>query len=132
MLVRPEFEHIPPAPHQVRRSYLRLSLGDVQLSFAGYQSPSHPIHKAIAGLSAGDPLNVKTDRSPWEVSNSEGITVGRLAQAFETPQEAEDVSATVLAIARWSKAKSEAAYHDRLRSGEWEVVIPEIATGGSP
>ena len=132
VLVRPGLEHIPPAPQQVRRSYLRLGLRDVQLSFAGYRSPNHPIHKAIAGLSAGDPLNVKTDRSPWEVSTSEGITVGRLAQAFKAPPETGDVSATVLAIARWSKTKSEATFHDRLRTDEWEVVIPEIVTGGSP
>ena len=132
VLVRPGLEHIPPAPHQVSRSYLRLSLRDVQLSFAGYRSPNHPIHKAIAGLSAGDPLNVNTDRSPWEVSTSEGITVGRLAQAFGPPPETGDVSATALAIARWSKTKSEATFHDRLRTDEWEVVIPEIVTGGSP
>ena len=81
-LVRPRLEHIPPAPQQVRQSYLRLSLRDVQLSFAGYRSPSHPIHKSIAGLSAGDPLNVKTDRSPWEVETPGGITVGRVGASI--------------------------------------------------
>ena len=131
VLVRPELEHIPPAPQQMRRSYLRLSLRDVQLGFAGYRSPNHPIHKAIADLSAGDSLSVNTDRSPWEVSTSEGTAVGRLAQAFKAPPETEDVSATVLAIARWSKSKSEATFRDRLKTDEWEVVIPEIATGGS-
>ena len=131
VLVRPGLEHIPPAPQNARRSYFRLSLRDVHLSFAGYQSPNHPIHNAIAGLSAGDPLNVKTDRNPWEIATSEGITVGRLAQAFRMPPRTEDVSATVLAIARWSKTKSEATFLDRLKIDDWEVVIPEIVTGGS-
>ena len=132
VLVRPGVEHIPPSPQKVRRSYFRLSLRDVQMSFAGYRSSSHPIHKAIASLSAGDPLNVRTDRSPWEVATSEGITVGRLARAFKSPPESRDVSATVLAIARWNKTKSEARFLDRLMTDEWEVVIPEIVTGGSP
>ena len=131
VLVWPGLEHIPPAPQKVMRSYFRLSLRDVQLSFAGYRFPNHPIHKAIASLSAGDPLNVRTDRNPWEVATAEGITVGRLAQAFRMPPGTEDVSATVLAIARWSKTKSEAKFLDRIRTDEWEVVIPEIITGRS-
>ena len=132
VLVRPGLEHIPPSPQKVRRSYFRLSLRDIQLSFAGYRSPSHPIHKAIASLSAGDPLKVRTDRSPWEVATSEGTTVGRLAQAFRTPPGTDEVSATVLAIARWNKTKSEAKFLDRLKTDEWEVVIPEIVTRKTP
>ena len=43
-----------------------------------------------------------------------------------------DVSATVLAIARWNRTKSEGTFLDRLKSDEWEVVIPEIVVGGDP
>ncbi len=131
VLVRPPLERLPAAPETIRSSYSRLSLRDVQLSFAGFRSPNHHIHAAIANLSPGDPLKVVTDRSPWELANSKGVTVGRLAQSFKVPQESQDVTATVLAIARWSKVKSEPEFLDRLRTDEWEVVIPEIVTGGS-
>ena len=129
VLVRPEPDQITPAPQVARQTYLRLSLRDVQLSFAGYRSPDHPIHGAIANLSFGDALQVRTDRTPWEVATSDGITVGRLAQAFQKPWNPEEVSATVLAIARWNKTKSEGKFLDRLNSEEWEVVIPEIVMG---
>ena len=117
VLVRSALEHIPPAPKQVRRSYSRLSLRDVQLSFAGYRSHGHPVHKAIASLSAGDRLNVNTDCTPWALTTTQGITVGRLARTFKRTQAGEGVSATVLAIARWNKTKSEAKYLERLRMG---------------
>ena len=132
VLVRPGLEHIPPAPLEVRRSYSRLSLRDVQLSFAGFRPSNHPIHKAIASLSAGDPLKIRTDRNPWELITNRGITVGRLSQGFKQPQEAEQVSATVLAIASWNKAKSEARFLDQLKTDEWEVVIPEVVAGKDP
>ena len=132
VLVRPEPEQIPPAPQTARQSYLRLSLRDVHLSFPGYRPPGHPIHRAIASLSSGDPLQVRTDRVPWEVVTADGITVGRLAQRFQRSREPGDVSATVLAIARWDKTKSEGTFLDRLKSDEWEVVIPEIVVGRDP
>ena len=59
-------------------------------------SPDHPVHRAIAGLSAGAPLQVRTDRNLWELTTVDGISVGQLAQGFKAPAEAGGVSATVL------------------------------------
>ena len=126
VLVRPEPEYITPAAPDLGQAYHRLSLGDVQLSFAGYRPPGHPVHRAIAGLSPGDPLQVRTDRTPWELATLDGITVGRLAQSFKAPVATGKVSATALAIATWNRTKSEGQYKDRLKSERWEVVIPEI------
>ena len=75
----------------------------MQLSFAGYKPPDHPVHRAIARLSAGAPLRVRTDRNPWELTTMDGISVGQLAQAFKAPAESGGVSATVVAIASWDK-----------------------------
>ena len=75
---------------------------------------------------------MRTDRVPWEVVTADGITVGRLAQRFQRSREPGDVSATVLAIARWNKTKSEGTFLDRLKSDEWEVVISEIVVGRDP
>ena len=131
VLVRAPLEHLPSAPETIRRSYSRLSLRDTQLSFAGFRSPNHRVHEAITNLSPGDPLKVITDRSPWELIDSTGVTVGRLARSFKVPQESEGVTATVLAVVRWNRTKSEPEFLDRLRTNEWEVVIPEIVTVGS-
>ena len=128
VLVRQEPDRIPPAPVEMRQAYQRLSLRDVQLSFAGYKPPDHPVHRAIAGLSAGAPLRVRTDRNPWELTTVDGISVGQLAQAFKAPPESGGVSATVVAIASWDRTKSEGGYQGRLKSERWEVVIPEIVS----
>ena len=128
VLVRQEPDRIPPALVEMRQAYQRLSLRDVRLSFAGYRPPDHPVHSAIAGLSAGAPLQVRTDRNPWELTTVDGISVGQLAQGFKAPAEAGGVSATVLAIACWDKTKSEGGYQGRLKSERWEVVIPEIVS----
>ena len=52
VLVRQEPERIPPAPPEMERSYHRLSLRDLQLSFAGYRPPRHR-RSVPGGSSAG-------------------------------------------------------------------------------
>ena len=126
VLVRPEHSGVPPAPPELYQKYLRLSLRDVQLSFAGRGRPNDPIHKAIARLAPGDPLKVRTDKSPWELATMDGATVGRLAQSFEAPDSVSEASAVTLAIATWDKTKSDGQYQRWLKSDRWEVVIPEI------
>ncbi len=121
VLVRQEPDRIPPAPMEMRQAYQRLSLRDVRLSFAGYRPPDHPVHRAIAGLSAGAPLQVRTDRNLWELTTVDGISVGQLAQGFKAPAEAGGVSATVLAIACWDKTKSEegTTADSKASDGKW-------------
>ena len=127
VLVRPQPGGLPPAPPEMERSYHRLSLRDVQLSFPGYRHPRHPIHQAIARLSPGDPLQVRTDKTPWELVDARGTTVGRLSRSYETPGNPGGVSATVLAIGAWDKTKSDSEYQNRLNADRWEVIIPELA-----
>ena len=126
VLVRPELEDFPAAPRVLGQAYHRLNLRDVQLSFAGYQPVGHPVHQAIAGLSPGDLLQVRTDRSPWELLTMDGATVGRLARSYKVPVAAGEVSATALAIASWDRTKSDGQYKDLIKSERWEVAIPEI------
>ena len=52
VLPRREPVKLPPAAPELARSYRRLSLRDVFLSFAGYRPPGHPVHSAIAALSS--------------------------------------------------------------------------------
>ena len=127
VLVRPRPGDLPPAPPEMELSYHRLSLRDVQLSFPGYRYPRDPIHQAIAQLSPGDPLQVRTGRTPWELVDAGGVAVGRLARSYDLPRNPGSISATVLAIGTWDRTKSDPEYQDRLKTDRWEVVIPELA-----
>ena len=132
----------PQRPDQLPALRRRLRLSEVNLSFAGGRGPKDRLHLAIANLQPGDPLEVDTRSTPWQLK-SQGITVGNLARKFDTRdltngrhpntqrenQPASNnprIEASVLAIAAWNRDKSEGQHRTRLRSHQWEVVIPEI------
>ena len=127
VLRRAEPAGLPEATSAMSRRYLRLSLRDVFLSFAGQRGPGHPVHRAIRELSPGDSLDVRINRSGrWELRNTGGMIVGRLAGGFSIPRGMRCSSATVLAIATWDRESSEPNFRGRLRSERWEVVVPEL------
>ena len=116
-----------PAPvPELARSYRRFSLGDVFLSFAGYRRPGHPVHRAIAALSPGDPLQVCAGSDRWELLDRDGLVVGQLARNFKPPSHMRCEYATVMAIVRWDRERSEPQFQANLRAGSWEVVVPEL------
>ena len=117
---------LQPAAPELARRYQRLSLRDVFLSFAGYRQPHHPVHRAIAALSPGDPLQIRCGEHRWELLDRAGTVVGQLAGSFEVPDNMRCAVAKVLAIANWGRESSDPQYQDRLRCDEWEVVVPEI------
>ena len=117
---------LPPAAPELARQYRQLSLRDVFLSFAGYRHHSHPLHRAIAALSPGDPLQVRASGNRWELLNSSGMVVGQLASNFKPPSGTRCTSAKVLAIATWSQEYSDPQYQRSLRCDTWEVVVPEF------
>ena len=145
---------LPPEPPALESRYRRLGLRDVDLGFAGRLDAHHPVHRAIAALSPGDPLQVRgaatrhprrtgrQDRSPpddppeansaprrWELLDRTGTVVGRLAGRFDPPSGMQCRSATVLAVVAWSREASEPEYHDSIRCETWEVVVPELVFG---
>ena len=126
ILQRHPLGNLPTPPPELSRRYRRLSLRDVFLSFAGYRPAGHPVHRAIAALRPGDPLRVRTTGTRWQLLNSSGFEVGQLAGSFEPPDGMRCVSAPVLAVATWSRDKSDPQYQQNLRSDEWEVVVPEL------
>ena len=119
--------NLPPAPPELARLYRRLSLRDVFLSFAGCLRSDHPAHRAIAALTPGDPLEIRVRPNRWELLDGNGMVVGQLAGNFDPPAGMRLHSAKVLAIAEWSREKSEPEYQANLRRDDWEVVIPELA-----
>jgi ATP-dependent DNA helicase RecQ len=108
------------------RKYLRLSLADVDLSFAGRCAPTSPVHAALARLVPGSPLNLHANGSKLEVRDSEQRVVGRLAKAFEPPAGMRCISAKVDAVFVRYAEESDPQYRDTLRADQWEVVVPEL------
>ena len=114
-----------PEP-ELARSYRRFSLGDVFISFAGYRPLGHPVHEAIAALSPGDPLQVGAGFDRWELLDQDGTVVGQLARNFDPPRNMRCEYATVMAIVRWDRERSEPQFQANLRADSWEVVVPEL------
>ena len=118
------------------RRYRRLRLDEINLGFAGRYHTRHPVHRAIAGLSPGDSLEVRiAETGHWELLDASGTVVGRLAGGFTPPAGTRYSSATIHAVVAWSRDASEPRYKDRLQCDEWEVVVPELVfapdNGGS-
>ena len=115
----------PPTPDLARR-YRRLTLRDVNLGFAGRKPSGHPTHRAIAQLAPGDHLHVRRRSDRWELRNYEGVVVGTLASKFKAPTDTRCIEATVLAVAIWSRDRSDPQYRQHLKNDTWQVVIPEL------
>ena len=133
VLTRPVPEQEASPPPGLDRQYLRPALRDVDLSYPARQRQDHQrIKQAISQMTPGDPIQVRTDRTPWEIATPAGLTIGRLARSFTAPQNPGPTTATVLAVATWDKSKSDEKYHRSLHTDAWEVVIPEIIVQPTP
>ena len=126
VLHRGTIQDMPLPPRQLARRYVRLSLQKVFISFAGYRSDNHRVHRAITELTAGDRLKVRPGPERWSLMDKRGVEVGELAKAFQPPTGMRCVAATVLAIASWERALVSPEHLEGLRTDSWEVVIPEL------
>ena len=114
-----------PAPELTRR-YRQLTLRDVYLSFAGRRPLRDRVHSAIAALSVGDRLEVRSQSGRWELVDDAGVVVGTLAGSFKPPAGTHCVDATVTAVVAWRRTDSDPDYQQHLRCDQWEVVVPEL------
>ncbi len=106
--------------------YRCLSLGDVDLSFAGRMYGSNDSLNAIRNLKTGDPIVLEKFGNHWIIKNDGGIVVGRLAKKYEPPYGAKFVSGKVFAIVQRREEDSQEEYRNSLRRPTWEVVVPEL------
>ena len=117
----------PSASPELLYRHVRTSLQDVDLGFAGRKEEDHPIHRAIAALSPGDPLRARiTDQGRWQLLDETGTVVGHLATSFRPPDGMRCRESTVLAVVGWSREASEPQYRDTIKCDAWEVVVPEL------
>ena len=115
-----------PSPALLYR-HVQAGLQDVDLGFAGRLTDRHAVHRAIAALSPGDPLETRvSEHGRWKLLDAAGSDVGRLAKSFEPPAGMRCCSAEVMAVVSWSREVSEPLYHDSIRCDAWEVVVPEL------
>ena len=123
----------PSAPPEFLYRHVRTTLQDVDIGFSGRQPGDRRIHRSIAALSPGDPLEMRTmDGARWEMTDRAGTVVGRLAEKFEPPAGMRCRAASVLAIVGWSREASEPRYHRFVRCDAWEVVVPELVFEPQP
>ena len=126
-VIRREPVALPPASASLEYQYVRPALRDVDLGFAGRRSARDPLHRAIAGLSPGDPLDTRiTSQGRWELLDVNGAVVGRLAKGFQPPTGTRCRSAAVLAVTGWSREASDPAFQDSIKCDAWEVIVPEL------
>ena len=118
---------IPKHTNELARLYERPGLDKINLGFAGRYRAGHPVHRKIAALTTGDPLETRiNEHGQWELLDKSGTVVGRLARAFEPPAETRCTSATVYAVVSWSRDATDPDYQKLAECDTWEVVVPEL------
>jgi ATP-dependent DNA helicase RecQ len=114
-----------PAPELGRR-YMRLTLGHVDLGFAGSYASDHKVHDAIAGLKAKDTIELLESNGKWQLVNKAGRSVGRLSSKFTTPKGMACISAQVAAIIQRRREDTSPQFLGRVRCERWEVIVPDL------
>ena len=120
--VKPDLASFPGPRRYFQSAEARM----VDLSFAGRQRHNHPVLVATSEARVGDALTLVRDRDRWQLQDSQGRSLGRLAKSFSPPGNARFVRGEVAAILRWRKDDSDEAFHHTIRREAWEVVVPEL------
>ncbi len=97
----------------------------VYLDWPGRFAPHAPIHRALAVLEVGDPLELRPmtrhDGKPgWELADRHGVAVTRMAAKFQPP--AGEIVAVRVAAVLVRTAKGD----EGLRCERWELVLAEV------
>jgi ATP-dependent DNA helicase RecQ len=125
LLRRPPPRLPPPAP-ELARCYQRLTPADVDLDYAGRQSPAAPIHCAVASLSIGDALHLRRERARWLLLDDAGNCVARLARSYLISEGVTCITARVAAVLVRRREDVQPDFLDRIRCERWELVLPEL------
>ena len=126
-LLRRQRADLPPPPGELDRRYLRPSLKDINIGFAGRFDPGHPIHAALARLVPGAPLTLRSMDGAWKLLDDNGVAVGKMARGFAPPSARDVISARVRCILSWNKERDNTdAKYAPPRCESWEIVLPEL------
>jgi ATP-dependent DNA helicase RecQ len=125
-LIRRRSDGPSEIPAEVYRRHMRVSLSDVDLSFAGRFGEGHAVHGGIRRLSVGDQLELREKDGTQELIDPKGQLVCRMARKFSPPRGMRCVNAKVAAISARFEEDSEPDFQKQLRCLRWEVVMPEL------
>ncbi len=126
-LLRRVASELPPAAPELSWCYQQLNPGQVNIGFAGYHPPTHPVHRAIAALAPGAALLVQQKSGRCLLRDEQGNLVGRLAAGYTPPAGMECIAARVAAIlVRYRTDESKPEYRHRIHCERWEIVLPEL------
>jgi ATP-dependent DNA helicase RecQ len=106
--------------------YRTLDPSEVDLSFAGRLWDGHASLRALNCLATGDALLLQQTGDRWEITNSGGVVVGRLARKFSPPTDTRFVGGSVYAISTRFREDSSDEYQAQLKRDQWSVVLPEL------
>lgn len=124
LLRRPPIQ-LPPPPETLRQRALQPPLEHVNLGYAGRHLPEAAMHKAIAKMNPGDPLQLVSTDGPWELQNMSGAVVGRMSKSFQPPAGMVCQRAQVRCVLVFDKAGADPKFGEP-RCEAWEVVVPEF------
>ena len=145
----------PPPAAAIARRYTRLTLADLDLGYAGRQSPDAPIHQHLAALQTGDALRWRALEAPVSrrpngsadadarharigarqllMTTADGHPIARLskrAAAHWLPHLEHIQAIRVLALIRRDRIQTEAEFAASLRCDAWEVPLVEMQWRG--
>lgn len=109
-----------------RKIYRTLNPSEVYLSFAGNLWDGDASLRALNRLETGDALSLQRNGERWEITNTDGVVVGRLVRTFTPPANARFVGGSVYAISTRFREDSSDEYQARLKRDKWPVVLPEL------
>ena len=119
----PGRQEVPP---ELNRRFITPKMSEIDIGFAGRFVSTHRVHKDIAALVPGDLIELQHDGQVWRLLSRQGNIIGRMARAFNPPQDMTCIKASVLAIQTRNIAMVGEDYQHLVRSDDWEVVVPEL------
>ena len=130
-LLRRTVADLDPPSKEIQAKHQQLTLGDVDLDFAGRFAPTHPIHRAISKLQAGDllfPSKAHLDEGNHieRFTDNASIEVLRLSKHYDWPHGMRLREASVFAVVARRKDWSDPEYVPLLKNEHWEVIIPRF------
>ncbi len=110
--------------------YAILGMQDLYIGFVGTRPPNHPIHRHLAALQPGSPLNIVCEGDKIMLC-AQNLPVAALSKAactvWRDRLEAIE-SVRVLALIRRYRHDGEAGYQDGCKLDQWEVPMVEMVT----
>lgn len=133
-VLRREPANLPAPGAELGMCYTVANPGQVNLGYAGRYAPDSAVHRHIAALEPGAPLQLRGTDGRWLLLDGDGHEVGSMASAWSPPA-GECVRAQVHAVIRRTRSQTPEEHLGRVHAGlaAWEVVLPELVyTPGLP